>query len=158
MIRVRAPQAMATVGALRAQATALASDLGRRYTVELSLPAGVSDRLLWFHGGTRTQPARPVLQINAFARRLVGDRMRVRLVARTAVAINVLATITVGANAAREVWAERLTTSGGDLTLAPLSPSWALTKRRRGLDPRIGVATGQMLGAVKRAQVIVRMT
>ena len=158
MIRVSAPRALATLEALRAQATALAADLGRRYTVELTLPSGVSDRLLWFHGGTRTQPARPVLQINAFALRLVEERVRVRFVARTIESLNVLATVTVGANAAREVWVERLTTSGGDLTLAPLSPAWSLTKRRRGLDPRIGVATGQMLGAVKRAQVIVRKT
>lgn len=156
MIRIRAPQAQATLAALRAKAEALAADLGARYTVELSLPVGMADRLGWFNYGTSRQPPRPVLQLNAYALREVQERMRVRFVARTAESLNVQATLTVGANALREVWVNRLTTSGGDLTLAPLSASWALTKRRRGLDPRIGVATGQMLRAVTRAQVIVR--
>lgn len=156
MIRVQAPQAQATLAALRAKAEALAADLGARYTVELSLPEGMADRLGWFNFGTRRQPPRPVLQLNAYALREVQERMRVRFVARTAESLNVQATLTVGANALSEVWVNRLTTSGGDMTLAPLSASWALTKRRRGLDPRIGVATGQMLRAVTRAQVIVR--
>lgn len=156
MIHIRAPQAQATLAALRAKAEALAADLGARYTVELSLPTGMADRLGWFNYGTSRQPARPVLQLNAYALREVQDRMRVRFVARSTESLNVQATLTVGANALREVWVNRLTTSGGDMTLAPLSASWALTKRRRGLDPRIGVATGQMLRAVTRAQVIVR--
>lgn len=149
-------QAATAVAALRRQAEALANDLSSRYTVELVFPHGIADRALWFHRGTARQPARPVFALDGRARRAAAERMGVRFVAASTQRINVLATITIGAQAVREVWVERLSNSGADMALAPLSLSWAQTKRRRGLDPRIGVATGEMLAAVRSAQLIVR--
>ena len=68
---------------------------------------------------------------------------------------SMLPVMTVAGYALRTVYAERFASSGGDVHLAPLSPRWSAAKRRRGLDPRIGRATGATAAAVEKAQVIV---
>jgi hypothetical protein len=69
---------------------------------------------------------------------------------------NVLVALNAGAQALRGTWVDRLSTSGGDIAWAALSPPYAARKRRRGLDPRIGVATGRMLAAVKGGQLVIK--
>lgn len=68
---------------------------------------------------------------------------------------SMLAVMTVAAYELRRVWVERFAASGGDITLAPLSLRWLATKRRRGLDSRIGRATGALAAAMGRGQMIV---
>lgn len=48
----------------------------------------------------------------------------------------------------------RIAAQGGDVTLAALSGAYRAYKRRRGLDPRIAVATGQLLRALRAARFL----
>lgn len=50
----------------------------------------------------------------------------------------------------------RFQSGGGDVSLAPLSPMYRAYKAAVGLDPRIGIATGLLFGALSRARWIVR--
>ena len=66
-----------------------------------------------------------------------------------------LPALVVGGYAIRAVYIDRLEKSGADLTLRPLSPGYLASKRRRGLDLRIGVARGNLLRGMKRALVVI---
>ena len=138
---------------------AMIADLRARYTMELSgMPTELAERLLRFDAGTSRIPARPVLTQSGELQRRMVEAMTLR--ARADIASkgrpNILMALQAGARAAREVWTERLQTNGGDVPLAPLAPRYLAWKVRRGLDPRTGIATGAMLAALQRAQVIVR--
>jgi hypothetical protein len=72
--------------------------------------------------------------------------------------LGMLPALVVGGYAMRAVYVDRLEKSGADLTLRPLSPGYLASKRRRGLDPRIGVATGSLLRGMRRALVVISRT
>lgn len=154
-------RAKADIAALKRKARELAASLGVRYSLALSLPPDDAQHLGWFDAGTRRQPARPVLDLmqRAPAARDAMVRVmttRIRQDVQATGRVNVLVTLTLGAQELRAVWVDRLSTSGADVPWAPLSPRYAAHKRRRGLDPRIGVATGSMLAAVRGGQLIIR--
>lgn len=139
----------------------IAAALGERYTVKLSLPPGEAEKLGWFNNGVAPhQPARPVWVASPEVQRRVLDAVGARVRGDLAKAgrVNMLLALQAGAQAYREAWVARLSTSGGDLRWAPLSPAYAWRKHLRGLDPREGVATGKMLAAVRAALVVVQRT
>lgn len=144
--------------AFRDKLNELARDLGTKYTLRLSLAPAESAKLGWFDGGTRHQPARPVFPVNATATAEMRAAISQRLTTdyRASGRFNVLVALNAGAQALRGTWVNRLSTSGGDIAWASLSPPYAAHKRRRGLDPRIGVATGRMLAAVRGGQLVIK--
>jgi hypothetical protein len=144
--------------AIREKLNQLAADLGTKYTLRLSLRPAESAKLGWFDGGSRRQPARPVFLVNATATAEMRAAISQRLTTdyRATGRFNVLVALNAGAQALRGTWVNRLSTSGGDIAWAALSPPYAARKRRRGLDPRIGVATGRMLAAVKGGQLVIK--
>lgn len=145
--------------AVEERVRALAAEIGTKYTMQIAgVGADDLDHLRWFDSGTRQQPARPALEVNARVRSQMLDAVRERVRADLARSgrINVLLALQAAAQAAREVWVERLQTNGSDIRFAPLSPRYLALKVRRGLDPRTGIATGAMLAALRRAQIIVK--
>jgi hypothetical protein len=138
---------------------ALAASIGERYTIKLAMPDADADHLRWFDGGVSPhQPARAVFvmtpDVRARATEAVGHRVRTDLA--NSGRINTLVALQAGAQAVREVWVERLSTNGAGLAWAPLSPRYAMRKHRRGLDPRMGVARGNMLASVRSGLVVVQ--
>ncbi len=155
---VNASAAAASIAAARERLEKIARELGGsgRYTMRIFLPDAESAKLGWFNDGTSRQPSRPVLVLNAFAQDAAVEAVRVRFAAElTSRAPNVLAVLSVAAQAVRGVYVQRLASSGGDLTLRPLSPRTVARKRRLGRDPRIGRDTGAMAEAIARGQVVV---
>lgn len=144
----------------RAKIADLAASLGHRYSVRLSLPSEEAQHLEWFDAGTSRQPARPVFTITPDVQRRAVDAMtaRVRVDLASSGRLNTLLALQAGAQAVREAWVERLSLSGADIRWAPLAPRYALWKHRKGLDPRIGVARGLMLAAVRGGLVVVTRT
>lgn len=137
----------------------LAASLGQKYDVRLSLPQGEAEKLGWFNDGRAPhQPARPVWTITDTQRKAVTAAVSTRVKADLAATgkINTMVALNAGAQAFRAAWVDRLSRSGGDTRWAPLSPAYAYRKHRLGLDPRIGVATGAMLAAVRGGLVVVR--
>jgi hypothetical protein len=67
-----------------------------------------------------------------------------------------LPVMTVAGNELRRLYIERWERSGGDANVARLSDSWLAEKRRRGLDLRIGRATGELARAIAKSRVIVK--
>lgn len=137
----------------------IARELGTRYSVQFSLPTGESDKLGWFNDGRAPhQPARPVWpstpEVDAAVRAAIKERIRVDLAASGR--INKLLALRAGADAFRAAWVRRLTLSGAEMRWSPLSPRYARWKHARGLDPRIGVATGAMLAAVRAGLIVIR--
>jgi len=61
-----------------------------------------------------------------------------------------------GAQELKRLYTDRFLKSGGDVTLKALSRAWATRKRRRGLDPRIGYATGALARAIAQSTIVVR--
>lgn len=61
-----------------------------------------------------------------------------------------------GAQELKRLYTERFLASGGDVALKALSRAWAIRKRRKGLDPRIGVATGALVRAISQSTINVR--
>jgi hypothetical protein len=59
------------------------------------------------------------------------------------------------ADAVLDFIVRRVESDGGDIQLAPLDPEYAKWKWRKGLDPRIGVAKGEWLKALRRAAVVI---
>lgn len=146
---------------MQARIRDIAASIGDRYSVRLSLPQGEAEKLAWFNDGVSPhQPARPVWVATPEMQRAVLDAVGARVRGDLAKAgrINMMLALQAGAQAYREAWVARLSTSGGDLRWAPLSPAYAWRKHRRGLDPRIGVATGKMLAAVRGSLVVVQRT
>lgn len=144
----------AGIAAVETKLRTLAAEIGTRYDVRLALPDEDADHLRWFDGGTsKGQPPRPVFLRTPDVEREVRDAMRPHL---TGERFNKLVALTAGAQALRAAWVRRLSTNGGGLSWSPLSPAYAAWKHRRGLDPRMGVARGQMLAAVRSGLVVVR--
>lgn len=144
--------------AVEARLKAMAKELdGRQWKATIALPAGEERKLTWLNEGTRRQPARPILTVNKLARGRMIAAVRARFTAAMLgnSAPSMLAVMTVAAYELRRVWVDRFAASGGDITLAPLSLRWLATKRRRGLDSRIGRATGALAAAMGRGQMIV---
>ncbi len=158
MIRVNTSKAVEGVRKVDAKLRALAAAIGTEYTAKLPLTTEASRKLVYFSRGARHQPAPLPFTINPLVERLTLDAVRVKFGEdlRRGSVPSLLLAVTVGVYAMRRVWVERLEHSGGDTPFAPLSPRYVEFKRRRGLDPRIGVATGRMLADVKRAQVVVQ--
>lgn len=139
----------------------IAESLGTRYDVRLSLPTEESAKLGWFDAGASPhRAARPVFAVTPELTRAVTDAVgdRVRGDLAKGGRINMLLALQAGGQAYRAAWVDRLSRSGGDTRWAPLSPAYAYRKHRLGLDPRIGVATGAMLAAVRAGLVVVRRT
>ena len=61
-----------------------------------------------------------------------------------------------GAQDLKRLYTDRFLKSGGDVALKALSRAWAARKRRRGLDPRIGYATGALARAIAQSTIVVR--
>lgn len=134
----------------------LVAAVGARYEVILIMAPAMSERLGYFiEGRPGAQPARDVLQLNAHLQDVMTDAVSQRF-ALDPRPLNYLIALTVAGQAARGVFVERLATSGGDVRLDALAASTVAGKRRRGQDPRIGRASGDMAKAVATAQVVVR--
>ena len=74
---------------------------------------------------------------------------------RASKTLGMLPALVVGGYAIRAVYIDRIEKSGADLTLRPLSPGYLASKRRRGIDLRIGVARGNLLRGMRRALVVI---
>ncbi len=152
------------IEAHRAKIADLAAALGQRYSVKLSLPTAESQHLAWFDAGTRQsgghQPARPVFSVPPDVRAAAASAITTRFQTDLAQGRtpNTLPALQAGAQAIREAWVRRLSLSGDDVRWAPLAPAYARWKHRRGLDPRIGVATGRMLAAVRAGLIVIQRT
>lgn len=119
-------------------------------------PISIADVFSIFVHGSETQPARNVLVLNRHARERCLFAMR-RVVASSFTSNrnpNWGSVRFAGAQAIKSTVVRRMENSGDDVRLARLSAAWAATKRRRGWDARIGVATGTVLRAIKSAPVI----
>lgn len=161
VVAIDVRRAKASAARLSAQARGIAAELGRAYTMRLTLDSADAQHLVWLDGGTsRGQPARPVLRVTGRAREAATQAILQKLQdsLRASKTLGMLPALVVGGYAMRAVYVDRLERSGADLTLRPLSPGYLALKRRRGLDPRIGVATGQLLRGMRRALVVVSRT
>ena len=160
MLAINTSAATASTRAIEARLTKMAAALGETWECIVAIPDAVALRLRVFEAGRSPhQPARPFLAFNELAADEVAAVVRQRFVAdviQNERDPSMLAVMTVGANAARQVWVRRLSTNGADLGFAPLSPRYALWKHHKGLDPRTGVATGLMLNSIARGRIIVR--
>lgn len=158
MIAVDATKANRSIVAMQKRLTKMARELGRSWTATISLPENEERKLTWFNDGTSRQPARPVFRIP----KTVRDQIIADVQARFAESMlrgqepQMLPVIMVAATAFRRVWVRRLERNGDDTPWAALAPRYAAWKARKRLDPRIGVATGAMLAAVRKGQIIVR--
>lgn len=140
------------------QARAIAAELDRAYTMRLTLDTEDAQHLVWLDGGTsQGQPPRPVLRLTGRAREAATQAILQKLQdsLRASKTLGMLPALVVGGYAIRAVYVDRLEKSGADLTLRPLSPGYLASKRRRGLDLRIGVARGNLLRGMKRALVVI---
>ena len=143
-------------GEVRAMVAELES--GRNHSMVLTLPDADRNHLTWLDGGTtQGQPARPVLRLTGRAREAATQAIVAKLgdSLRASKTLGMLPALVVGGYAIRAVYIDRLEKSGADLTLRPLSPGYLASKRRRGLDLRIGVARGNLLRGMKRALVVI---
>jgi hypothetical protein len=161
VIGVDASKTTADVRAVTARLDALAAELGKSYTLQLTFPgrAPQEQRLTWLvNGRSPHQPPRPILAMTGYAEAAIRDAVRVKFTESMlgGSTPSMLPVMVVAGYALKRVYVERFATSGGDITLAPLSPSWRERKRRLGLDPRIGRATGETADAMTKAQVIVK--
>lgn len=161
MISADAAKTVAAVKAVCARLDAMSRELGAGYTMQLTFPGRIVEeqRLTWLiNGRAPHQPPRPILVLNDYARTTIRDAVRVRFGESMlgGAAPSMLPVMTVAGYALKRLYVERFDQSGGDVALAALSPSWLATKRRRGLDLRIGRATGATAAAVAKAQVIVK--
>ena len=148
----------ASTARISAQARAIAAELDRAYTMRLTLDTEDAQHLAWLDGGTtQGQPARPVLRLTGRAREAATQAIVAKLgdSLRASKTLGMLPALVVGGYAIRAVYIDRLEKSGADLTLRPLSPGYLASKRRRGLDLRIGVARGNLLRGMKRALVVI---
>ena len=140
----------------------IADEIGRSYTMRLTLPDEDSSHLKWFDAGVpeNSQPARPILRVQERVRKAATDAIIAKTARNMAEGkeLGLHNAFTVGGNAIRAVYVDRLTNSGGDMRLAPLAPSYLAHKRRAGLDLRIGVARGHLLAAMRRALVVMSRT
>lgn len=161
IVAIDVRRARSSAARLSAQARGIAAELGRAYTMRLTLDTADAQHLVWLDGGTsRGQPPRPVLRLTGRAREAATQAIVAKLgdSLRASKTLGMLPALVVGGYAIRAVYVDRLEKSGADLTLRPLSPGYLASKRRRGLDPRIGVATGQLLRGMRRALVVVSRT
>jgi hypothetical protein len=137
----------------------LASELGAKYSMTLTLPTTEALRVVWFDRGSPShhRPARPFLVLDGRAREAAQEAISQRVAAnlRAGLALGLLPALQVGAEAIRGVYADRLSLNGADMPFAPLNPRYAAMKARHGLDPRTGVATGSTLSALQSAKVTV---
>lgn len=151
----------ASTSRISGQARAIAAELGRAYTMRLTLDTADAQHLIWLDGGTsQGQPPRPVLRLTGRAREAATQAILQKLQdsLRASKTLGMLPALVVGGYAIRAVYIDRLEKSGADLTLRPLSPGYLASKRRRGLDLRIGVATGSLLRGMRRALVVISHT
>jgi class 3 adenylate cyclase len=143
------------------RARSIADEIGRSYTMRLTLPTEDTLHLKWFDAGVPPhQPARPILRVQERVRKAATDAIIAKTASNLAAGkeLGLHNAFTVGGNAIRAVYVDRLTNSGADMRLAPLAPSYLAHKRRMGLDLRIGVATGSLLASMRRALVVMSRT
>lgn len=143
------------------RARSIADEIGRSYTMRLTLPTEDTLHLKWFDEGVRPhQPARPILRAQDRVRKAATDAIIAKTTSNMAQGkeLGLHNAFTVGGNAIRAVYVDRLTNSGADMRLARLSPAYLAHKRRAGLDLRIGVATGSLLASMRRALVVMSRT
>lgn len=147
--------------AIAKRAREIADEIGRSYTMRLTLPDEDSTHLLWFDAGVPdNQPARPILRVQARVKKAAADAIIAKTASNLAAGkeLGLHQAFVVGGNAIRAVYVDRLTNSGADMKLAALSPNYFKHKQRMGLDLRIGVARGYLLTAMRRAQVVMSRT
>lgn len=143
----------ASIAAVETKLRTLAAELGAKYDARLSIDGDDADHLKWFDGGTSRQPARPVFVRTPDVERDVREAMRPHI---TGERVNKLMALNAGAQAWRAAWVRRLSTNGGGIAWSPLSPAYAAWKHRKGLDPRMGIARGNMLASVRSGLIVVR--
>jgi hypothetical protein len=139
----------------------IADEIGRSYTMRLTLPTEDTLHLKWFDAGVPpNQPPRPILRVQERVRKAATDAIIAKTASNLSAGkeLGLHQAFTVGGNAIRAVYVDRLTNSGADMRLAPLAPSYLAHKRRMGLDLRIGVATGSLLASMRRALVVMSRT
>jgi len=137
------------------RARVIAASMREKYRVELRMPRPDTLHLVWFDGGTRRQPARPILTLTPSMIDDAAQAMAARIV--TAARVNKLVCLTIGASVIRDHYVSRIP-DGGDMTLAPLSPRYRAWKARKGLRTGIGEATGEMKRAMQSALIVVSRT
>ena len=139
----------------------IADEIGRSYTMRLTLPTEDTLHLKCFDAGVPPhQPARPILRVQERVRKAATDAIIAKTASNLAQGkeLGLHNAFTVGGNAIRAVYVDRLTNSGADMRLRALAPSYLAHKRRMGLDLRIGVATGSLLASMRRALVVMSRT
>ena len=148
--------------ALARRAREIADEIGRSYTMRLTLPPDDSTHLLWFDAGVpdNHQPARPILRVQERVKKAAADAIIAKTTSNLAEGrpLGLHQAFVVGGNAIRAVYVDRLTNSGADMKLRALSPPYLDHKRRKNLDLRIGVARGYLLAAMRRALVVMSRT
>lgn len=138
----RDPRVQAVEERLRKMAAAM----GSSWTIELALPNAFAQRKLgWLLDGRAPhQPARPMGRMTPFLRSRVYNALRRKYLESMLDGPDpsMLPAMTVAGYEIRRAFLARWESSGGDARpIAVLSARWLATKRRRGLDSRIGRAT-----------------
>lgn len=149
------------IEAVRKRLREMAAELSKTWTMQLTFAGQVEAerKLTWLlNGRAPHQPPRPMMRLTQYAR----DRIYVAIRDRFGEAMlagstpSMLPVMTVAGNELRRLYIERWERSGGDANVARLSDSWLAEKRRRGLDLRIGRATGELARAIAKSRVIVK--
>jgi hypothetical protein len=128
--------------------------LGGRYTVvaEVTEPSRMKLDLLEATG-------RPFFKVTAAMRQAVLQEWKRNvgsLLSKNGRALNTDPALALMASSVKSVILRRFTEQGFDISLRHLSPHWSQAKRRRGLDPRIGIATGVLYRNLQRARFVMR--
>ena len=128
-------------------------DLGGRYAVEVAIPDAEQAKLAYLAASGRdlTQIT-PALE-RAIASAVQADARRTLTQAGN---LRTEATLRVIGDVVKAAVLGRVRAQGGDVDLAQLSASWRLWKLRHRLDPRITVATGALLRALRGAAFTLR--
>ena len=111
VVAIDVRRAKASAARLSAQARGIAAELGRAYTVRLTLDSADAQHLVWLDGGTsRGQPARPVLRVTGRAREAATQAILQKLQdsLRASKTLGMLPALVVGGYAMRAVYVDRL--------------------------------------------------
>lgn len=132
---------------------AWAAGIGGRWRVVADAPPAEQDKLAWLAAGGRDLLAATPDLRRAITNAIAADAKRVLTAAGN---LRTEATLRVAGEVIKAAVVARVVRQGGDVRLAPLSPAYAAWKRRARLDPRIAVATGALLRALRAATFTLR--
>lgn len=129
----------------------LAASLGSATEVRVQIPEHEVDKARWLD-----ESGRPFFEITSRLQSDVAKAMRKAAddaFAEDGTILTAAELFYVGGEAVRRVFLKRFADGGYDVRLAPLSPAWRWSKVRRGYSMLIGVYTGQLLAALRRARI-----